>query len=111
MSPVTPAERMLMDLGIAEPKDIDLDPIAWTRGAIVNYRPIDRCEATIVGSTSHAVISINSRSMPERRRFSLAHELGSELIKSTIQERRSDRQRLSSFEPACHSVLRYGGSL
>jgi Zn-dependent peptidase ImmA (M78 family) len=76
MRPVTPAERMLMDLGITEPKDIDLDAIAWTRGAIVNYRPIDRCEATIVGSTRRAVISINSRSMPERRRFSLAHELG-----------------------------------
>jgi bifunctional non-homologous end joining protein LigD len=36
--------------------------------------------------------------------------LGSGLIKSTIQERRSDRQRPSSFEPVCHNVLRYGGS-
>jgi bifunctional non-homologous end joining protein LigD len=36
--------------------------------------------------------------------------LGSGLIKSTIQERRSDRQRPSSFEPACHNALRYGGS-
>jgi hypothetical protein len=62
-----------MDLGITEPKDIDLDAIAWTRGAVVNYRPIDKCEATIVGSKRRAV---NSRSMPERRRFSLAHELG-----------------------------------
>ena len=71
-----PAERMLLDLGITEPKDIDLDAIAWTRGAVVNYRPIDNCEATIVGSRRRAVISVNSRSMPERRRFSLAHELG-----------------------------------
>ena len=47
---MTPAERMLMDLGITEPKEIDLDAIAWTRGAVVNYRPIDNCEATIVGS-------------------------------------------------------------
>jgi hypothetical protein len=76
MRPVTPAERVLMTLGITEPKDIDLDAIAWTRGAVVNYRPIDRCEATIVGSKRRAVISVNSRSMPERRRFSLAHELG-----------------------------------
>jgi DNA invertase Pin-like site-specific DNA recombinase len=37
-------------------------------------------------------------------------ELGSRLIKSTIQERRSDRQRPSSFEPVCHNALRYGGS-
>lgn len=73
---LTPAERMLLDLGIAEPKEIDLDAIAWTRGAVVNYRPIDNCEATIVGSKRCAVISVNSRSGPERRRFSLAHELG-----------------------------------
>jgi Zn-dependent peptidase ImmA (M78 family) len=76
MRSITPAERILLDLGIAEPKDIDLDAIAWTQGAVVNYRPIDRCEATIVGSKRRAVISVNSRSMPERRRFSLAHELG-----------------------------------
>jgi hypothetical protein len=43
---------------------------------VVKYRPIDKCEATIVGSKRRAVISVNSRSMPERRRFSLAHELG-----------------------------------
>jgi hypothetical protein len=36
--------------------------------------------------------------------------LGSGLIKSTIQERRSNRQRPGSFEPACHNALRYGGS-
>ena len=76
MKSANSAERMLIDLGISEPKEIDLDAIAWTRGAIVNYRPIDNCEATIVGSKRKAVISINSRSMPERRRFSLAHELG-----------------------------------
>jgi Zn-dependent peptidase ImmA (M78 family) len=76
MSAVTPAERMLMDLYISEPKEIDLDAIAWTRGAVVNYRPMDGCEATIVGSTRRAVISVNSRSMPERRRFSLGQEIG-----------------------------------
>jgi Zn-dependent peptidase ImmA (M78 family) len=76
MSAVTPAERMLIELGISEPKEIDLDAIAWTRGAVVNYRPMDGCEATIVGSNRRAVISINCRSMPERQRFSLAHEIG-----------------------------------
>jgi Zn-dependent peptidase ImmA (M78 family) len=73
---MTPAERMLLGLGIVEPKDIDLDTIAWTQGAVVNYKPIENCEATIVGSKRRAVISINSLSMPQRRRFSLGHELG-----------------------------------
>src|SRR6185295_5671433 len=72
----TAAERILMSLGIAAPKDIDLDAVAWTRGAVVHYRPLDNCEATIVGGSAKAVITVNSRSIPTRRRFSLAHELG-----------------------------------
>jgi len=76
MNSVTPAERILLDLGISEPTEIDLDAIAWTRGAVVNYRGIDSCEATIVGSKRRAVISVNNRRPPERQRFSLAHELG-----------------------------------
>jgi hypothetical protein len=51
---------MLIELGISEPKEIDLDTIAWTRGAVVNYRPMDGCEATIVGSKRRAVISVNA---------------------------------------------------
>ncbi|HLH92900.1 MAG TPA: ImmA/IrrE family metallo-endopeptidase [Xanthobacteraceae bacterium] len=73
---VTPAERILMSLGITDPKEIDLEAIAWSRGALVEYRPLDRCDATIVGTSRRAVISVNSRSSPERRRFSIGHELG-----------------------------------
>jgi hypothetical protein len=58
------------------PKDIDLDAVAWTRGAVVHYRPLDKCEATIVGSQKRAVITVNSQSIPTRQRFSLAHEIG-----------------------------------
>jgi Zn-dependent peptidase ImmA (M78 family) len=76
MNAPTSAERILIDLGISEPKEIDLDAIAWTKGAVVNYRPMDGCEARIIGSKRRAVISVNSLSMPERRRFSLAHEIG-----------------------------------
>jgi Zn-dependent peptidase ImmA (M78 family) len=72
----TTAERVLQSLGITEPQEIDLEAIAWTRGAVVNYRPLDGCEARIIGSSRRAVISVNSRSPECRRRFSLAHELG-----------------------------------
>lgn len=73
---MTSAERILRSLGIADPKDIDLEAIAWTQGAIVNYRPLEGCEARIIGSSRRAVISVSSRSPERRRRFSLAHELG-----------------------------------
>lgn len=43
---------------------------------MIHYRPLDKCEATIVGSQTRAIITVNSRSLPTRRRYSLAHELG-----------------------------------
>lgn len=76
MIAVRPAERMLLALGIERPGQIDLEAIAWDHGAAVNYRPLDRCEAMIIGSQRRAVITVNSRAIPARRRFSLAHEIG-----------------------------------
>ena len=76
MTAVTAAERILLALGVSDPTEIDLEAIAWSRGALVEYRPLDGCDATIVGSARKAVIAVNSRSSPERRRFSIGHELG-----------------------------------
>jgi Zn-dependent peptidase ImmA (M78 family) len=70
------AEQIIYDLGISRPKDIDLDAIALTLGVKVNYEPLADCEALIVGHGESAIATINSRSMPERQRFSLGHELG-----------------------------------
>jgi Zn-dependent peptidase ImmA (M78 family) len=71
-----PAERILIDLGIKSPREIDLEAIAWTLGAAVNYRKLDRCDARIVGSDRRAIITINSDAIPTRQRFSIAHEVG-----------------------------------
>jgi Zn-dependent peptidase ImmA (M78 family) len=73
---VRPAERILVELGIERPDQIDLDAIAWAKGAAVKYRPLDKSEAMIVGSQRRAIITVNSRAMPARRRYSLAHEIG-----------------------------------
>src|ERR1700733_2935427 len=42
------------------------------------YRPLDGCEARIIGRDDQAIITItvNDRGGPRRRRFSLAHEIG-----------------------------------
>jgi len=71
-----PAERILLDLGIESPQDIDLEAIAWTLGAAVTFRPLDKCEAMIVGGDRRAIITVNSKAIPARRRFSTAHEIG-----------------------------------
>ena len=76
MSGATAAERLLMELGIDKAKDIDLEAVAWHVGAAVKYRHMDSADATIVGSSTHAIIAVNSSKRPSRQRFSLAHELG-----------------------------------
>lgn len=67
---------ILQSLGITEPAEIDLEAIAWTMGARVRYRPLDGCEARIIGNGDRAIITVNSRSSYRRQRFSLGHELG-----------------------------------
>lgn len=76
MKGLSHAEKILKQLGITEPNEIDLEAIAWTLGVRVKCRPLDGCEARIVGHKDQAIITVNSRSSPQRQRFSLAHELG-----------------------------------
>ena len=71
-----PAERLLQSLGVTELNEIDLESIAYDQGVMVKYRPLDGCEARIIGKTGGAIITIDSRQNMLRRRFSTAHELG-----------------------------------
>lgn len=76
MSSLSPAERVLQELGITDPSEIDLEAIAWHLGARIKFRELDDCEARIIGYRERAVITIDRRSPRRRRRFSIAHELG-----------------------------------
>jgi hypothetical protein len=73
---LSPAERLLQELGVTEPDEIDLEAIAYYVNARVRYRPLDGCEARIIGKGNEAIISVNSNSTYRRKRFSIAHELG-----------------------------------
>jgi len=70
------AEILLKGLGVTDPSEIDLEAIAWTLGVRVRYRPLDGCEARIIGHGDQAIITVNNNSILSRQRFSLAHELG-----------------------------------
>jgi hypothetical protein len=73
---MSPAEYLLQDLGVTDPKEIDLEAIAFHVNARVRFRPLDGCEARIVGNDREAIITVNSNNSPRRQRFSIAHELG-----------------------------------
>lgn len=77
MSPgLRPAEKMLQSLGVTSPDEIDVEAIAWHLGAKVKYRPLDSCEARILGHGDRAIICVDDRKSPERIKFSVCHELG-----------------------------------
>jgi len=71
----TPFE-ILAELGIYEPEDLDIEAIAFHCRATIVYKPLFGCEARIVGVGDEAIITVNTRSTLERRRFSAGHELG-----------------------------------
>ena len=70
------AERLLQELGITTPSEIDLEAIAYYLGARVRYSRLHGCEARIIGAGNKAIINVNSRSSRQRQRFSIAHEIG-----------------------------------
>lgn len=73
---LSPAEKVLRNLGITEPSEIDLEAIAWHLGARIRTCPLDGCEARIIGHKDRAIIRVSDRSGPRRKRFSIGHELG-----------------------------------
>ena len=72
----TPAEIVLKRLGVTDPREIDVEAIAWHLGARVRYRSLETCEARIIGAADRAIITVNARSGHRRKRFSIGHELG-----------------------------------
>jgi len=72
----TPPEKILSLLGITEPGDIDIEAVAFACGATILREPLTGCEANIIGSGGKAIITVNSKSIPGRQRFSSGHELG-----------------------------------
>src|SRR5437868_6131388 len=68
-------DALLANLGIRQPRDIDVEVIAQYCGATVVYEPLTACEARVLGLGNRAIITVNSNSIEARRRFSAAHEL------------------------------------
>lgn len=72
---ISPA-KLLDELGITEPDEIDVEAIAQHCGATVIYGRLDGCAARILGNGTEAIITIDVSSPTERQRFSTGHELG-----------------------------------
>ena len=75
-APRMSADKIIKELGISEPSDIDIEAIAQYCGATIVYERLTGCEARIVGNAERAIITVNAEARRGRQRFSAAHELG-----------------------------------
>ena len=71
-----PAEERIAELGITDPKEIDVEAIAFDAGVEVRYDILHGCEAMLVGVGNRGIATVQRDSRPTRRRFSIGHELG-----------------------------------
>lgn len=68
--------KLLDELGITEPQEIEIEAIAQFCGATIVYKPLEGCAARILGNNERAIITVDVNSPIPRRRFSAGHELG-----------------------------------
>lgn len=73
---VISADKIIDELGITNPDEIDLEAIAYYFGATIKYCPLPSCDARLLGIGDKAIITINSAASLVRQRFSIGHELG-----------------------------------
>ena len=76
MSPGEQAESLIDELAIRDPKDLDVEAIAFDAGMVVVYRELDGCAASLIGVGNRAIATIRRSSSRGRDRFSIGHELG-----------------------------------
>lgn len=73
------ADKLLDELRITDPRDLQLLPkIVWARNALFREAPLTGSEARLnYNPTGRSIITISDKiENPERKRFSIAHELG-----------------------------------
>jgi hypothetical protein len=70
------ASKIIDKYGITSSEHIRLRDIAFREGAFVIEEPVARATASLVKSKNGATIRISPFDRPERKRFSIAHELG-----------------------------------
>jgi len=94
------ASKTVDEFGICSPEHIRIRDIAFAKGAMVVEQRLTRAAASIVKAGNHATIRIPPADSPERKRFSIAHELGHLLMShiESIQKICSDADMMNWYQ-------------
>ena len=94
------ASNTIDQFGICSPEHIRVRDIAFALGATVIEQKISRAAASIVSVGNHATIRISPTDSQERKRFSIAHELGHLVMNhvESIQRVCSDEDMMNWYQ-------------
>lgn len=94
------ASNLIEEFGICSPEHIRVRDIAFAKGAMVVERHVPGAAASIVKCGKRATIRIPPEDNEERKRFSIAHELGHLLMNhlTSIQKACTDVDMLSWYQ-------------
>ena len=74
---ISSAANILKEFCITNPAEVELEDLAYLRGAVVRDAAMNNCEGRLIRSGLNGIITINSKIRePGKRRFAIAHELG-----------------------------------
>ena len=94
------AANLIDEFGICSPEHISVRDIAFAKGALVVEERVTGAAASIVKLGEHATIRIPPGDSQERKRFSIAHELGHLLMNhvESIQKVCTDEDMLNWYQ-------------
>lgn len=97
--PAVKARDLLKTLNIEQPDEIDIERIAFFKGAEVRYAPLKGMDGCIVSKGKAAIITVNSAIDYEgQKRFVIAHELGHFFLHpETRQVETVDRNQINNW--------------
>ena len=110
--PENVAERLLAELRITSPSEIQVENIAWIRNALVCHESLDGAAARLVIGGDFSVITV-STSLANRgqRRFAAAHELGHLELHRTLNYLSLCLAQDVELRPVQHSEEPYFGKI
>ncbi len=106
------ASQIINEFGICSPEHIRIRDIAYAKGATVIEKPVAGATASLVTLGEQAVIRISPKDSPERKRFSIAHELGHLMMNhvESIQKICTDADMLNWYQSSVETQANFFAS-
>lgn len=98
------ASNLLERYGYSNPKELVLEDLAYALGIRVRKRPMDNIEGCLLRLGKSGVILINTKAIPDRQRFTLAHEIGHWELHPDLQQKMCSAEDMRDYYRSSEEV-------